>query len=480
MNYLRQSTASQEVLIGPFVSSTDGNTVASGLTIANTDIKVWKTGATTVVNKNSGGATHISNGLYYMTLDATDTNVIGPMRVDVHVTGALACWTNCTVLDEAVYDVMFGTVAPSTLVAGALMGLDNDAITSAKIAAGAIGASEAPLLANLDVTVSSRLATVGYTAPDNTGISEANAHAHAIDTRLPSDPADESLLQAAIATRAVAGDAMALTAGAVDAVWDEVLTGATHNVPSSSGRRLRQVASTLILDGIVVSSTDNTVTFNGDASTVDGAYDPAIISIVAGLGAGQSRLILEYDGDTKTAIVDRNWRVNPDTSSEYMIVSTEGREHVNEGRAQAGTPSTITLNPNASIYDNAYNGQVVFIRSGAGEDQARRIVSYSGSTKVATVEREWDAVPDNTSGYVMLPTAVMPSEAIGNAVLSAIVEGTLTFEEWTRLVSSVLFGKISGAPAGPLLFRDIGDTKDRITATVDADGNRLDVTTDAT
>jgi hypothetical protein len=62
---LRQSTASQEIPLGPFVDSTDGNTAETGLTIANTDIKLQKAGATAQVNKNSGGATHIATGDYY-------------------------------------------------------------------------------------------------------------------------------------------------------------------------------------------------------------------------------------------------------------------------------------------------------------------------------------------------------------------------------------------------------------------------------
>ena len=65
---LRQSTAGQEVPLGYFVDSTDGDTEETGLTISNTDIKIWKWGATTLANKNSGGATHISNGIYYATL----------------------------------------------------------------------------------------------------------------------------------------------------------------------------------------------------------------------------------------------------------------------------------------------------------------------------------------------------------------------------------------------------------------------------
>ena len=86
---LKQSTASQEIPLGYFVDSTDGNTEKTAPTIANTDIKLWKAGATTLANKNSGGATHISNGIYYATLDSTDTNTLGPLVVFVHVTGAL-------------------------------------------------------------------------------------------------------------------------------------------------------------------------------------------------------------------------------------------------------------------------------------------------------------------------------------------------------------------------------------------------------
>lgn len=146
--FLRQSTASQEIPLGPFVDSADGNTQETALTIANTDIKVWKTGATTWADKNSGGATHVANGRYYCVLDATDTNTIGPLRVDVHVTGALAVVTHCVVLDEAVYDVLFGTTAPSTYAGGAVASvtagvtLADSAITAAKIAADAITAAK--------------------------------------------------------------------------------------------------------------------------------------------------------------------------------------------------------------------------------------------------------------------------------------------------------------------------------------------------
>jgi len=103
---LRQSTASQEIPLGYFVDSTDGNTEETGLTIANTDIKLWKMGATALANKNSGGGTHISNGIYYAVLDATDTNTLGALIVFVHVSGALPVRVECEVLTAVNYDAL--------------------------------------------------------------------------------------------------------------------------------------------------------------------------------------------------------------------------------------------------------------------------------------------------------------------------------------------------------------------------------------
>ncbi len=109
--YLKQSTASQEILLGPFLSSTDGTTAKTGLTIANTDIKIWKAGGTTVGDKNSGGATEISAGYYYATLDATDTGTAGPLIITVNVATALMIRLECAVLTANAWDNMFGTGA---------------------------------------------------------------------------------------------------------------------------------------------------------------------------------------------------------------------------------------------------------------------------------------------------------------------------------------------------------------------------------
>lgn len=108
--WLRQSTAGQEILLGPFLDDTDGKTAETGLTIANTDIKIWKEGGTTESSKNSGGATHIASGRYYAVLDATDTNTLGKMEVNVAESGALPVRREFMVLPANVYDsLVLGT-----------------------------------------------------------------------------------------------------------------------------------------------------------------------------------------------------------------------------------------------------------------------------------------------------------------------------------------------------------------------------------
>lgn len=134
MLYLKQSTASQSVVIGPFVDDTDGATAETGLTIASTDIKLSKAGGT-MASKNSGGGTHDANGWYTITLDATDTATVGTLQVSCKVAGALAVFHEYHVLEEAVFDALFAasaagplqsTVAGRTLdvTAGGAAGID--------------------------------------------------------------------------------------------------------------------------------------------------------------------------------------------------------------------------------------------------------------------------------------------------------------------------------------------------------------------
>jgi hypothetical protein len=134
MIFLRQSTAGQRVAVGPFLADDDGKTARTALTIANTDIRLQKHGASAEVAKNSGGATHMAAGRYYCDLDATDTSTVGRLELSVHVSGALPVRREYSVLHANVFDVLFGTAAPSTHTAEAVQ-----ALVAAGTVAGVVG-----------------------------------------------------------------------------------------------------------------------------------------------------------------------------------------------------------------------------------------------------------------------------------------------------------------------------------------------------
>lgn len=110
MHYLKQSTASQPILLGPFVNDTDGNTAETGLMVNASDIRLSANGGN-MAAKNSGGGTHDEAGWYQITLDATDTATVGRLQISAHVTGALPVFADCTVLEEAIYDALFAASA---------------------------------------------------------------------------------------------------------------------------------------------------------------------------------------------------------------------------------------------------------------------------------------------------------------------------------------------------------------------------------
>lgn len=191
----------------------------------------------------------------------------------------------------------------------------------------------------------------------------------------------------------------------VNGIWDELLTGSTHNIKNSAGKRLRDIASQAIHTGTAQGpgANGNQIQLDLSASDFDGAYDPSMITIIDGTGTGQTRLIYQYEGSARTATVDRGWKIDPDDTSEFIIFSHPGREHVNEGLARGGTINTITLNALASSIDNVYNNQTIFLRSGKGEDQVGHVIAYNGTTRIATMVSDWSEIPDDTTGYAMLP-----------------------------------------------------------------------------
>jgi hypothetical protein len=111
----------------------------------------------------------------------------------------------------------------------------------------------------------------------------------------------------------------ATTAGIADAVWDEVLTGATHNVNRSAGKRLRQLANErIIAEGQVISATTNTITLEPIGTLCVGQ---TIVVANQDTDEQQVRFILAFDTGTDTATVDSNWCVVPTAGDEYLLTT---------------------------------------------------------------------------------------------------------------------------------------------------------------
>jgi hypothetical protein len=189
---LRQSTA-VDVLIGPFVDSTDGDTEEAALTINRADVLLSKNGQGAVQKTDVTAAASDADGFYNCELDATDTDTVGQLVLYVHVAGALAVRHDFQIVEEEPYDDIF--------------------------AASAVGYLK-PTTAGRDLDV---------TAAGEAGIDLDNTSG--------------TIAAAQIATDAITAAKIAADAGVeiAQAVWDRVLTGATHNIASSAGRRLRGI-----------------------------------------------------------------------------------------------------------------------------------------------------------------------------------------------------------------------------------------------
>lgn len=88
--------------------------------------------------------------------------------------------------------------------------------------------------------------------------------------------------------------------------------------------------------------------------------------------------------------------------------------------------------------------------------------------------------PAATGDAMTLTSGERDSIAAALLDLANGVETSTTTRQALRLILAALVGKLSGAETTTVVIRDINDAKDRITATVDEDGNRTAVTTDPT
>lgn len=208
---LKYNTASQYVYVRLF-DATDHVTPETGIT-SPTITASKNAGLFAVLHDGAWSEPLDGNGIYTIRLDATDTNTVGPLVIRVVKSGCEDAYLYCIVSTYTVDDV-YSSVSDLHTDIGDVhtdvgdlhtdlgdvhtdVGTLQTDVTTIKGYTDDIGVAGAGLtalgdtrLANLDATVSSRLASGSYTAPDNTGIDAAEAVAAKLENMIEADGGD--------------------------------------------------------------------------------------------------------------------------------------------------------------------------------------------------------------------------------------------------------------------------------------------------
>jgi hypothetical protein len=291
---------------------------------------------------------------------------------------------------------------------------------------------------------------------------------------------------ASIAASGISASSIATAAADIvaDEVWDEVLSSGAHATLFSAGKRLQNL---VLRGGTAIAGCPQGIVFPGPWSSTDGIYEQNIVSIVDGTGVAQTRMILEYNGGSRLAYLDRPWITEPDSTSEIELLPSVDEIATDHGIIVTGSATGVTLPSSAGSINDTYIGSVIIIRGGTGEGQARLITDYVGSTKDVTVSDAWTTIPDSTSIYKIIPvgrsivdsvhTGAIDAGALATDAVDEIADGVWdearsghtsagTFGQGIASVQGSMTGDVSGSVAGDVGGNVVGDVAGSITGNV--------------
>ena len=388
-NWLKQSTA-VIVSFGPFVDKADGVTLETGLVSAldhaSTGIFLSKNGgALTIRHATVTATTYDAYGMYRVTLDTTDTNTLGTLRMAFsEAATCLPVWQDFMVVPANVWDSMFGAdklqvhvdemtagiitatvIADNAIDAGAFAA---DAITAAKIAADAgteIGTAVWATAART-LTAATNVTSTGAAVPITAGgLVSADVTAISTDTTAANNA--ESFFDGT-------GYAGGTTKLGVDVVAISGDTTAADNAELMFDGTGYAGGTTKLGVDVVAISGDTTA-----ADNLELMYDGT------GYAGGTTKLAVNavaLSGSTAAA---------DNAEAGYTGIVT--------GTAITGTLSTTAFTTNLTeATDDHYNGRIITFTSGVLAGQQREITDYNGTTKTITVAAMTDA-PSNTDAF---------------------------------------------------------------------------------
>lgn len=111
--------------------------------------------------------------------------------------------------------------------------------------------------------------------------------------------------------------------------------------------------SSPMADGTAQAGSGTTITLAADESSQNQQFRDSLIEIHSGTGAGQSRIITDYNGSTKVATVDEAWITNPDATSKYQIIG--GKAELARTTHEGATIPTVASVTNAVTVNETTN-----------------------------------------------------------------------------------------------------------------------------
>ena len=172
-----------------------------------------------------------------------------------------------------------------------------------------------------------------------------------------------------------------------------------------------------------------------------------------------------------TVIQFHRWLQELADDDEWAAGTGDELDIVDKNPSDRSTDNIITLrngfNVDATAIEHLYDGTVIQ-GTNLTEERWDGIVNFGGAIRLKN---------QTTDDLVTLGLNVNDAST-ATQVWDKQIEGSFTAEEVMRIISSALAGKASGMDTNTPIFRDINDTKNRIQAVTDANGNRTVVTLD--
>jgi hypothetical protein len=133
-------------------------------------------------------------------------------------------------------------------------------------------------------------------------------------------------------------------------------------------------------------------------------------------------------------------------SIDHIVVTSNGSGYISTANTflSVTNSSVVRLETNALQIDGAYTGSTLYISSGLGVGQLRRITKYVGTGRVVTVNNAFTITPNTSSTYSIAPTVIVSGDSGATASIRATAHVSNTLGGQVRKITMITNGRSYG------------------------------------